>query len=890
MINKINGLTIVPTSSTLTFIDPMYANATTIPADAVKSFPGTYGDVSPADPVGYNYRDVFVTPGQNIQGDLPHVDFYPDDKTTSRIKRRLVELDRMGKRDKLLPCYIGDLSVNYDTETTTVYKYATKGKNGKYKKGDTNPDGSPKILEAYGYRYYFQIGIGDVVFHCRTWEVAADVFAQIADAYGLHTPQTCFESGRFLRVLHANSSFEFQFIRKDLQLFDSFADSDRHPLTFTTVDGFYWQDALRLCNGSLSGLAKAYNTPTKKRGDLDYTVPRNSQTVLTPQEIAYCSADVRILAEVNQYIIENYVKNGYPYPLTATGFIRHDVKKRWSMWMYNTKTNKKTGKTTSTPTKELRTVSLSYPQTYAEYQKATKYLFQGGYTHANFMLADDILTNVNGSDFTSSYPYSDIFQKFPTDVWEPITNPTADSILSDCDDYAYRFTICLKGLKPKTSHSIISLSKTFEYDALGSASDYVEKYNAVIDNGRILATDCITIMATDLDLQTLEDAYTWASATITDCYRSKYGYLPDAIRYTMAKYYMSKAALKRQGLDGTTEYKFAKGQVNAGYGMMCEHLHFNNTKYNENTDEWETDTTNPAELETKYQSEMFNKSGIARTPFNPYWGIWTTSHARRNLLKNLLCSELSVDGAYCDTDSIYYINPDEHQPYFDAYNDSVTAENVRKVQAWNKAHGFDETYYSTLTGDDAKIYMLEHAGLIADLVSDLGTFDKINKHGNYTRFKTLGAKRYVKEYEDGTFEQTIAGLPKDALANYINEQEAKTGEHIDVFELIQHGMYIPNCKNCHKYNDKQHSHVITDTQGHSETMTEQSSVGIFPIGFRLGLAPDYLDLLTDKNLTPNERRDPVTNVSDLDINRLQLVAGFLELYAKTMTREDEEHA
>lgn len=848
-----------------------------------------FADISPVPVPPRSYQDIDVFPGMSIAQYLPEMQWYQDKKQASKIWRRWGELN--GKTPEEIKhvkcrytCEFGDLSVNYDTETTTIYKYAERDERGRYKKNEVNPDGSPKVLEAYGYRYYFQIGIGGVVFHCRTWEVANDVFKQIAAHYrltDLNKLDGWYDSVRLLRVLHANSSFEFAFLQHDIELYDLFADQERQPMTFTDARGFLWQDALRLCNGSLNSLAKNYATPTSKTHDLDYNIPRNSQTVLTDKEKEYCSCDVRILAELNEYIINNYVEKGFPYPLTQTGFIRFDVKKTYANDITITKTDKK-GRTRSYISTEGKQYRESFPMSYDEYSELIDYLFQGGFTHAAFKWAGRTLYNVNGWDFTSSYPYSIIFQTYPVGNWTQDDAPDLYNILDRSGKYATRCKITLTHLRPKTPHSIISLSKTYNYNECETVEECVQKYNMIVDNGRILAADSVTIMATDLDLQSIVEAYDFDSyPVIENCYYSKYGYLPDAIRYIAAKYYQKKAALKRAGLDGTPEYKFAKAMVNALYGMMCEHLHFNTILFD--GAEWETTTTEEQDLETKYHNDMFGERDNKYSPLNPYWGVWTTAHARRNLLAVVLDPELSADVVYCDTDSAYLVNPDEHKEFFEVYNLKKWLDNTENVNAWNKRHGFDLTTYRSLSGDDAALYMYDHRGIDPDLVTDLGQFDPISKHGNYTRFKTLGAKRYVKEWqtEDGfDFEQTIAGLPKTALKKHIDSIEAKTGTRPDVFEFVQDKMYIPACKLGHQYHDETHSHVVTDEQGHTEVMTERGSVGLFPIGFSMGLSDDYLALLLDSDITRNQRRDPRTNVGEIDKYRLKVVTQLLDFVDK----------
>ena len=109
------------------------------------------------------------------------------------------------------------------------------------------------------------------------------------------------------------------------------------------------------------------------------------------------------------------------------------------------------------------------------------------------------------------------------------------------------------------------------------------------------------------------------------------------------------------------------------------------------------------------------------------------------------------------------------------------------------------------------------------------------------------AKRYIKEsrhYDKDNKkwyvekEQTIAGLPKTAYTEYC---EKYNHDYFDEFK--EEGFICSICKNAHSYNDKQHTHIVTDKYGVSEEMTELSSIGIFPIDFEMKLDEMYMSVV-----------------------------------------------
>lgn len=828
--------------------------------------------ILPVQPRQYN--DIDVVAGMDITQYLPHAVVYQDTQEARQVNDYFGLYDEHGKSVPgvtLKSVEMLDLSLGYDTETTTIKRFEQPDqKTGKYRKNQLNPDGTPKVCCAYGYIYYYQLSIGSTIFHIRKWDDLVDVVMQIKEFYQVKLDPV---RPRLLRVLDFNLGFEFQFLKDKIEIANMFSMAKREPVKILTVNGFMFQDASKLAP-SLASLAKNYNLPTQKaKGDLSYNLIRNSQTVLSKKEKYYCSCDVRILSEMNEYLVNNYVRKGYKYPLTSTGFVRHDVKTNWNKWKYFTRVYQKNiklkngsviPKTVRTryqnTLKEYGRISESYPKTYGEYCDCINHLFSGGFTHGNFWYAGLVQQNVNGWDFTSSYPYTMIYQKFPMDEWWRLDfDVTPKDILDTCDGFAYRFKAVIKGLKAKTTHSIISLSKTAEYMENISATQYIMDYNAIIDNGRIYESDKVTVWGTDLDLQSWVDCYEWDSIVLSDVYRSTYDYLPDYLRVTVAKYYEIKTRLKRAGLQDTAEYKFAKAMVNACYGMMCEHLHLYEYQYI--NAEWESLCVE--DIAEYYDNHVYSDGVGAQTPFNPYWGVWVTAHARRNLLKCVF--DMPEDTIYCDTDSMYVRNPDEHESYFNDFNILKKAENKAIIDMWNGELAYKKKH------DTADMY---RNGIVmdADMLADLGTFDKIGKD-NYTRFSHNGAKRYIKESPNGEIEQTIAGLPKHAVEDYLS----KTGLQKDAFEIFADGMYIPGCKLCHAYNDIPHADVVTDYQGHTETMVEMSSVGLYPIGFCLGLADEYIEILKtrDKYISSHERSDTTGGVSTMDLFEMSLIKNFV---------------
>lgn len=108
-----------------------------------------------------------------------------------------------------------------------------------------------------------------------------------------------------------------------------FARKSRKPIMFKT-DGynFTFKCTLSQSNCSLEKLPSVYKLPVQKlTGNLDYYKIRNSKTILTDKELAYCENDCLVVYEYIKKEREQYntLKN---MPLTSTGHVRKELKEK----------------------------------------------------------------------------------------------------------------------------------------------------------------------------------------------------------------------------------------------------------------------------------------------------------------------------------------------------------------------------------------------------------------------------------------------------------------------------------------------------------------------------------------------------------------------------------
>lgn len=236
-------------------------------------------------------------------------------------------------------------------------------------------------------------------------------------------------------------------------------------------------------------------------------------------------------------------------------------------------------------------------------------------------------------------------------------------------------------------------------------------------------------------------------------------------------------------------------------------------------DEWQEDEKRDVEKEIdKYN----NSSG--RFLFYP-WGVFVTAYARRNLFSGIL--ECQNDYIYSDTDSIKIRNAEKHKAYFDDYNRTI----IEQLKRACDFHGFSYDLISpkTETGKE----------------KPLGVWDY---DGHYIRFKTLGAKRYMTECDDG-IHITVSGLTKQIAVWSIVKNwyyDLNGIEHNSPFNKFTNMMHIPKgeCgKMTHTYIDVETSGDLIDYMGNKGHYHELSFVHLEDADHTLSMKQDYIDYL-----------------------------------------------
>ena len=338
--------------------------------------------------------------------------------------------------------------------------------------------------------------------------------------------------------------------------------------------------------------------------------------------------------------------------------------------------------------------------------KMLRKAFRGGNTHANRYYSGMILENVKSADRSSSYPDVICNCKFPMTKFREIVNPDIWKVEKMMKDRrALVFTILLHDVELSDPYN------GFPYISVAKCAACVRSGN---DNGRVLNADFIEMTVTDIDWRIIKKQYEFSDVQVTKAYWSHYGYLPRALIVNTIDYYTKKTSLK--GVEGQQLlYDKSKNLLNGIYGMMAQDPVKQDIIYHEGTGEFTEDDAPPESLLAEF----------AKHAFLAYqWGVWITAWARLRLQEGIdLCGH---DCVYVDTDSCKYLG------YVD-----WTAYNRKRIRASAQSGAYAIDPYGK------RHYM--------------GVFEDEEP---YTKFKTLGAKKYVFEHSDGKLQVTIAGVNK----------------------------------------------------------------------------------------------------------------------------------
>lgn len=652
-------------------------------------------------------------------------------------------------------------------------------------------------------------------------------------------------SRRILIIYIQNLGYEFQWIRKRINWEEDkgkakiFAMKERRPIYAIAKGGIEFKCSYFLSNYSLAyigaELLKKY--PVQKAvGDLDYSLVRHSDTPVSSKEKWYQVQDLQV---VMSYIQEKIESDGdiTKIPLTNTGYVREYCRG----WCFTNgeKDNPALIKKSKAKFHQLmKTLTVKSEREHEQLKAA----FGGGFTHASAKYSGKVLENVFSKDETSAYPGAMVSDYFPMSPGIYIGEVSLHQLQFYLQHYCCLFTVTLYDVFPK-----------FIYENYISLSHCSEIEGEVTNNGRVASADYLTTTITELDWDIIIRAYEcdWKQTKIYGLRIYLRDYLPKPFILSILNLYSNKTTLK--GVEGKeTEYMVSKNMINASFGMAVTAIVRAEINYTD--DEWGKD-----DVDTISQLTDYNKN-YNRFLFYP-WGVWVTAHARHNLWEAIF--ELGSDYVYSDTDSTKYLNPENHEKFFNSYNLNMKLKLLKMCNHYNIPFSMCEP--KTIKGVKKLIGVWEDDGC-------------------YKTFKTIGAKRYIYEYEKGDLSFTVSGVNKHYGVPYLlhhfsqltdeesynlfklayspdsrlfkesKEALEKVRElHLngslsydEIFKNFNEGLYFPpeaTGKQTITYIDKPTCAKVTDYLGNSKVCFEWSSVHMQPQDYSMSRTQEYLDFL-----------------------------------------------
>lgn len=731
---------------------------------------------------------------------LKHDTIYKPNQIEEVLKVAVTEDDLYGNNKGI---YYYNIACAFDIETTSFFidenenpiSYETK-----YSREQKIKNYKP---EKRAIMYVWQLSINGYIIIGREWSEFKQVLKDIARILGLN------ENKRIRFYVH-NLGYEFQFLARRFEWEKIFAIDTRKPIYAITSDFIEFRCSLLLSGYSLANLSNKLKTykVEKMSGDLDYYKLRHSKTPLTDKELKYCVNDVKV---VTAYIQEKIEDDGSitKIPLTKTSYVRKFVRKK--CLKVQTDNGLKSNMNYRRLMKELQINNL---EEFDLLQRA----FQGGFTHSNPRHTRKPVNDVSSYDFTSSYPYVMISEKYPMSRGKKVEIVSKKQFEDLMNDYLCVFDVAFFDIITKQANeNPISTSKCFKTK------------NVVSNNGRVVSGDLIMTTITNVDFNIYKNFYDWEEMRINNFYVYHKDYLPTPLVNSIIELYEKKTTLK--GIEGKElEYSKNKEMLNSVYGMSVTNPLRNEHNFN---GEWSTH-----ELTREERQEEIEKYNEKNNRFLFYpWGVFVTAYARRNLFTGIY--ETQSDYVYSDTDSLKLINAEEHEEYFNKFDELVKI----KLKKACEHHDIDYSRVQPENSNGEKKL--------------IGVWDY---EGKYKTFKTLGAKRYMyEEYDENgdpvALKTKDRNYPVTLTVSGINKREAIPHlfkEHDDdieeIFKSFEDGLDIPVNKSgklIHAYLDYEISGELTDYTGRTASYHELNSVHLEPTGYYLSLAKMYANYLND---------------------------------------------
>lgn len=720
---------------------------------------------------------------------------------------RVAQLERLDGTKDLRRCYHCDEFSLYNLSDDVITRKGKKTPHKYMKLIATFDIESTTIKDCerpYGFMYIWTMEIGGYSIYGNTWRDFTGFLERLIDFFSL-------SDDKRLIIWIQNLSFETQFMTPFLirafEELEVFATDVRKPIKLTVKAGIEFRCTYRLSNMNLDKMCKFEKGMKHKKlvGELDYSKVRTPETKLKLREFSYCISDTATLAEWVAATLKNNNDTFFTTPVTSTGYVRRDCrngtkKERGYRNYFN---------------KNLITIDV---------YKMLKEAGRGGNTHANRLLANKIIDNVDSWDLVSSYIYSLLARKYPITKFTPYGRvDNIEELERLAKKYALLFRVVL--INPRVKAGV-----PFPYLPIAKKTSL--SGNIVNDNGRVLRVEpvadglaSIGFTVTDIDWEIIAREYDFDAVLIYDVMIAKRGYLPSCIRQTIKDYFIKKCELKeqikeaecwiedleRQHKQHTKAYKIhleelkdlqykygkMKNRLNGIFGMMYTDIVRESYELDESGD-W----VKPPKMSDEQIEKALSDYNNSFNSFLVYaHGVFCTAWSRLSFedlteaCNNRKKGNVSI---YGDTDSNKAIINDESD---------LLAFNARVEKQCDKTDAY-------CIVNNHKYY--------------LGVAEKETKREKYQKFKTLGAKKYCYFDSEG-LHVTVSGVIKD-----LAPKELKSVENFNK------GFVFHKAGGKTLYYNDEPIHTI-EVDGC--TIETASNIGMVDSTYTLGLTTDYERIL-----------------------------------------------
>ena len=430
--------------------------------------------------------------------------------------------------------------------------------------------------------------------------------------------------------------------------------------------------------------------------------------------------------------------------------------------------------------KKLRTKLQNCQPSEEIYKLWRNWLFRGGLVHASTIACNYLWENEFASyDLKSAHPGQMLSRKMPW-KYNRRNKSQWEKVLkqSRTGDYGFFGVFKFYGIRCSGYHSLESKNKIIEASP-----------DAVYENGRLVYASYIKVCLIEIDFFNYEDLYEWDKYEVTVLYQAKLDYLPDYVRKVVCKYFTLKETLPKDSV----EYSLAKRKLNGIFGMAATSLPEREVVFNPDTNEMELSANSKSYKELTQFLLML-----------PQWSIQIAAYTRRDIVKSIVAC--GFDSMYYDTDSNKIMNYKNHKEWFDKFNEERKALNIQC-----NTYEYDKKYFERIG-----CFELEYVG---------------------TRFKVLGAKRYLVEHGGGV-QVTVAGMVKGSLEKYCKEVG------LDIWEEFSDDLYLPagvSQKRTTVYTDSFFEDFIVDYTGVRRPVWECSCAAIIDIPFTMSMEEDFIN-------------------------------------------------